>query len=179
MAETLKPYTTLTDFLTGRQIPNVGAEENRQAVARFLVEQRGYEREDIEAGVALSLSIGGEVYRSQLDLVVSVDGRRAMVVTCAAGALGSWERQTLAAARLLEGYQIPYSVVSDGKTAAVLDTVSAERIGSALEAIPSKTDARQALSSTLRQPLAEERRLRESLIFRTYDMETVNTLRRP
>ena len=32
----------ITDFVTGKDLPNVGAEVNRQAIERFLVEQKGY-----------------------------------------------------------------------------------------------------------------------------------------
>ena len=38
----------ITDFVTGKEIPNVGAEENRQMVARFLVKEKGFSKEDIE-----------------------------------------------------------------------------------------------------------------------------------
>ena len=112
MTPPLKPYTTLIDFITGRQIPNIGAEENRQVVERFLVEQKGYAREDIEVDAAITLCIHGEVYRSLLDLVVTVDSRRVIAIKCAAGSLGSREREILAAARVLGPYQIPLSAVS-------------------------------------------------------------------
>jgi hypothetical protein len=112
-----------------------------------------------------------------VDLVVTVDHVRLMVIKCAAGSLGSWERQTVSAARLFSAYQIPYAVVSDGKTALLADTVTGERIGEGLEAIPSKTEARRVLGSARLQPLPEERRERESLIFRTYDRESVNVQR--
>ena len=41
MSDTLKPYTMITDFVTGLEIPNIGAEENRQAVAQYLVNEKG------------------------------------------------------------------------------------------------------------------------------------------
>jgi hypothetical protein len=178
MTSTVKPYTTLVDFVTGREVPNIGAEENRQAVERYLVEQKGYDRENLSVDVEIALDIEGEMYRSQLDLVVRVNRTRFMVISCVAGSLGSWERQTLAAARLLDDVQIPFAVVSDGKTASVLNTVSGKKIGEALEAIPSKTEARRMLASIRLPPLAQERRIRESLIFRTYDKESVNVQRR-
>jgi hypothetical protein len=177
MPKTLKPYTTLIDFVTGRYVPNIGAEENRQAVERHLIEQKGYGREDIEVDVEISLNISGEPYRSLLDLVVQVDRNRFMVVKCAAGSLGSWERQTVAAARLLEAYQIPLAVVSDGKTAHVIDAYSGESIGEGLSAIPSKAEARNRLQILNLQPLPEKRREREMLIFRTYDKDSVNVQR--
>ena len=152
MTATLKPFTTLTDYVTGRTVPNIGAEENRQAVERVLVESKGFAKTDIEVGVPIALPIQGAVYRSRLDLVVRVDGEPAMVVTCAAGAIGSWERQTLAAARLIEPLPAPCAVVSDGRTASVLDASSGRRLGDSLEAIPSKSDARRILESAGRDP---------------------------
>jgi hypothetical protein len=177
MSSTLKPYTTLVDFVTGRDVANIGAEENRQAVERYLVEQKGYGRTDIAVDAGIALDIQGDVYRSQVDLVVTVDQVGLMVVKCAAGSLGSWERQTVAAARLLSDHQIPYAVVSDGKTALLIDSTTGRRIGEGLAAIPSKTEARQLLASTRLPPFPEDRRERESLIFRTYDRESVNVQR--
>jgi hypothetical protein len=177
MPPPLKPYSTLIDFITGREIPNIGAEENRQVVERFLVEQKGWARQEITVDADLELTIQGERYRSQVNLVVTVDLRRFMVITCAAGSLASWERQTVAAARLLGDAQVPFAVVSDGRSATVIDAVSGKNIGAGMEAIPSKADALRGLASARFEPLPEERREREALIFRTYDRETVNVQR--
>ena len=51
MSDTLKPYSLITDFVTGKEIPNVGAEENRQMVERFLVAEKGFSKADIEVDV--------------------------------------------------------------------------------------------------------------------------------
>ena len=179
MAETLKPYTTITDFITGTEVPNVGAEENRQAVEKFLVLEKGYLKEDIQVDVDLAITVAGEPYRSQVDLVVSADrGRtRFMVIKCAAGSLGSREREIVAAARLLDEYQIPRAGVSDGKTAVVLDSVAGKKIGNGLDAIPTRQEAIEDLKSLNLAPFPAERREREKLIFRTYDIENVNVQR--
>jgi hypothetical protein len=143
VTETLKPYEMITDFVTGKEVPNIGAEENRQAIERFLVEQKGYLKEDIQIDADIEITIGGKPYRSQLDMVVSTDGgkTRFMAIRCAAASLGSREREIVAAARLADDYQIPISVASDGKTAIVLDTVSGKKIGTGMEAIPAKKEA--------------------------------------
>ena len=166
----------ITDFVTGKEIPNVGAEENRQMVEKFLVTERGYAKEDIEVDVDIEISIAGQPYLSQIDLIVRVgDGRtRFMAFKCAAASLGSREREILAAARLLGDFQIPVSVVSDGRTAIVLDTVSGRKLGEGLEAIPLKDEAFEKLNRLDLQPFPEERRERESLIFRSYDSMNVN-----
>jgi hypothetical protein len=170
----------ITNFITGREIPNIGAEENRQAVAQYLVNEKGYSKDDIEMDVKIEMAIAGEHYYSQVDLVVTVnDGRlRIMAIKSAAGSLGSREREIVAAARLLEDYQIPFGVVSDGKTAIVLDTVSGKKMGEGMAAIPSKEAAIHMLDSYRPISLTADRLEREKLIFRTYDSENVNVQRK-
>jgi len=179
MAEILKPYTMITDFVTGREVPNVGAEENRQAVEKWLVKEKGYGKEDINVDVNIDITVAGEPYHSQVDLVVSPDGgdTRFMVIKCAAGSLGSREREIVAVARLLDKYQIPCAVVSDGKTAIVLDTVTGKKIGDGLDAIPSKQEAITRLKVFTPAGFPKDRLEREKLIFRTYDIENVNVQR--
>ena len=166
----------ITDFVTGTEIPNVGAEENRQMVEKFLVTQKGYAREDIEVDADIEITISGQPYRSQIDLIILIDGGRTrfMAFKCAAASLGSREREILAAARLLGENQIPLSVVSDGHTAIVLDTVSGRKLGEGLDALPSKDEAFEKLSFLDLQPFPEEKRERESLIFRSFDSMNVN-----
>ena len=169
----------ITDFVTGKEIPNVGAEENRQMVERFLVNEKGFSKEDIEVDVDIEMIVTGELYRSQIDLVVSVDGgaTRFMAIKCAAASLGSREREILAASRLLYENQLPFSVVSDGKTAIVLDTVSGKKLGEGLSAIPSKGEVLEKSKTLKLQPFPKEKLEREKLIFRSYDSMNVNVQR--
>ncbi len=162
------------DVVTGKETPLIGAEENRQTVERFLIEQKGFAKQDIEVDAPLELLIAGEVYRSKIDLIVRVNGRRLMAIKCAAGSLGSREREILAAARLTDTYQIPFSMVSDGKTAIVLDTVSGQTIGEGLDAVFSKQDASEKLKTLEFLPFPEKRLDREKIIFRSYDSMNVN-----
>ena len=63
MAEGSKPYTMIADFVTGREVPNVGAEENRQAVEKLLVAEKGYLKEDIKVDVDIAITVAGQPYR--------------------------------------------------------------------------------------------------------------------
>jgi hypothetical protein len=179
VSNTLKPYTMIADFVTGKDLPNIGAEENRQVIERFLIEHKGYLKEDIQIDADIEMTVAGELYQSQLDLVVSADGgkTRFMAIRCVAGSLGSREREIVAAARLLDNYQIPFSIVSNGKTAIVLETVSGKKTGEGMEAIPAKKEAIEKLESLELQPFPKDRLEREKLIFRTFDSENVNVQR--
>ena len=165
---------TIADYVTGREVPNAGAEANRQEVERFLVETKGYTGEQIEVDAPIALDMGEERYRSCVDLVVNVKGWRYMAVKCAAGSLASREREIIAAARLLDEYQIPLAVASDGRTAIVWDVVSGDKLGDGLDAIPSRDEAERLLDPQRLLPLGELRRKRQQLIFRSYDSMNVH-----
>lgn len=178
MLEKPKPYDMLTDFVTGKEVPNIGAEENRQKVEHFLVETKGYSKDDIEADADLVFTIGEEEIRSNVDLVVRVQGKRFMVLRCVPGSLGSRQRETLAAARLLDAYQIPFSVVTDGKNAELLNTVTGEVIDQGMGAIPSKEQAIEQMGRLEVQPFPEDKVERERIIFRSYDEMNINVQRK-
>lgn len=162
-------YGKLVDFITGKEVPNVGMEEVRQYMERFLVEERGYSKSDVEVDAYSKFSVGGDEIGFSVDLVVGVQGKRVMVLICAPGSLGSRHRETLASARLLDDYQIPFSVVSDGRTAEVLDTITGEVIGTGLEAIPHKKEAIRQMQEMKFQQVPQKRLKLERLILRSYN----------
>jgi hypothetical protein len=168
---------TLTDYLTGKPIPAVGAEENRQALLKYLVEEKGYAKGDLATDVPITVRVAGEVYRSAVDVVVRVAGEAVFVVKCAAGSLGSREREAVSAARLLEAAPLPLAVVSDGRSATVLDTASGKVLGAGLAAIPDPQAAGRYLAGHPMTPLDDKRRGREGLVFRAYDSMNVNRQR--
>lgn len=174
MKKTLKPYDLLSDFITGKSVPNIGSEENRQQIERYLVERKGFDKADIEVDADIHLTVDGVFYRSQIDLIASVGGKRFMAIKSAAGSLDSWKREIVSAARLLDQYQLPISVVSDGNTAIVIDTVTGDEIGWDMQAIPSKEKARALMKSARLQPVPRKRLRKEMLIFRSYDTMNVN-----
>ena len=175
--ETSKSYDRLVDFVTGKEIPNVGVEERRQVVERFLVESKGYEKKEIEVDAPLAFDVGGEPFRSTVDLVVRIEDTRFMVFKLAPGSLGSRHRETLAAARLLDTYQIPLSVVTNGEEAEILNTATGDIEAQGMQAIPSRKEARRRLETLSLEPYAEDKVERERIIFRSYDEMNVNVRR--
>jgi hypothetical protein len=174
MSNAAETDETVTDFITGREMPNVGSEMNRQEVERFLVNRKGYLKSDIQVDAPVEIAVMGEIYRSRLDLSITLGDRIVMLVKCAAGSLGSREREILAAARVHDAYSIPLAVVSDGRTAVVLDAHTGKTRGEGMDAIPSRDELLNAMGQMDFRPLAEDRREREKIVFRSYDMMTVN-----
>ena len=169
----------LKDYLTGREMANVGAEANRQALERFLVETKGYLPDDIVVDAPLEIEVAGEAYRSRIDLLVMAGKPPIafMAVKCAAGSLGSREREIVSAARIYGQYQIPLAVVSDGRNAIVLDTVSGRKLAEGLTAIPDRQAAMAQIAQAVPRAYPRERLEREKLVFRSYDLLNVNVVR--
>lgn len=169
------PEAMINDYITGRCVPDVGIEANRQAVERMLVDERGYAPAEISVDAPISVEIDGETYRSRVDLVVCLGPRPLMVVKCAAGNLDSRQREIVAAARLLAPDRIlPLAVASDGKTALVWDAVTGKEIGAGLEAIPARAELAHRFAGQAPAPMDPERLAREKIVFRSYDSMNLN-----
>lgn len=167
----------IKDFVTGREILDIGAEANRQIVERVLVEEKGYSREDIVVNHPVSFQVQGLEYASRLDLLVNSFGRPFMAVKCAAGSIGSREREILAGARIGPREPAILAVVSDGSDWTVLWTSSGKVFGRGLEAIPHAEDAPDFFVKYSLWARSEEAVRKERLIFRSYDMDNVNIVR--
>ena len=164
----------IVDYITDKPLADTGAEANRQQTEKVLVEQKGYAPEDIEVDAEIVLTMESGIYRSKLDLVVQVHRRRYMVIKCAPGSLDSREREVIAAARLLEKYQIPLAVATDGQTAIIWDTLTARCLCKGLEAVPSKSQAMKDFDPSSVVPLDQKRLTRQQLIFYSYDKMNIN-----
>lgn len=173
-----KPYEMIVDFITGEPIPNIGSEENRQKLEKFLVTEKGYDKADIRVDADIVVSFKGEPYRSTVDLVIILENIQFMVIKCVAGAINTWEREILAAARVFEkSYQIPFCAVCDGQSALIIDTLTGKKVGHNIDDILSRSEAVKAMKDITLQPLPEKRFTKEQMIFRSYDLENVNVKR--
>ena len=128
----------ICDFITGQVFIDTDDERIRQGIERFLVEEKGYSKKDIEVDREFEIAIGEEINRSKVDLVVNIEEKIFMVIKCARGSLVSREREVLSCARILDVYQIPFAVITNGQDAEIIETISSEIIGCGLEAIYSK-----------------------------------------
>jgi len=158
-----------TDFITGREITDTDDERYRQKLARFLVEKKAYAKEDIDVKRRLEMTIDGKKVLSMVDLVIRINGTAIMVIRYGPGSIVTRERPALAAARILEGYQIPFTVVTNGEDAEVLDTVTGALLGTGLDAIPDKNSALEQLRTMKLQPLSAKQADAEKRILSAYD----------
>jgi hypothetical protein len=158
---------TIEDYITGKILPLAGAEENRQRVERFLVEEKGYSKQEIRVDEPITVSVGGEAFRTAIDLVVLAGTEPVMAIRCVAGSIGSFEREILAGARLVYDRQVPLSVSTDGKDALVRETPGGKAVGQGMDALPSRDEA----GSLRGVPFPEKKKEREMILFRSFCLD--------
>ncbi len=164
----------IRDFITGKEIDNVGSEASRQIFEKFLVEKKGFKKEEIQVAVPLIVQFKGEDYVSSIDLIVFCNDTPFMAITCVAGSIGSYEREILAGARLTYEFQIPFAVSTDARNAVIMDTISGKTIGQGIDDIPSRETAQKQLASMEKRIYNPEKRKGEMIIYRSFNMEKIN-----
>ncbi len=164
----------ITDYITGKEIDNVGAEASRQIFEKLLVETKGYAKTDILVDVPITVQFKGEDYPSVIDLIVTVENRPFMAITCVAGSIGSYEREILAGARLIRDHIIPFAVSTDARNAVIMDAVTGKTVGQGLDAIPTREQAVKQLSDIPKTALDPAKKSGEMIIYRSFNLEKVN-----
>ena len=104
----------LSDVLTGETLDDTLDERYRQKIARLLVEGKGYQPQDVEPRRELLLQADSRRAVIRIDFVVRIDRKAAMVIRFGPGSKVSRERPALAVSRLVEAYQVPVAVVTNG-----------------------------------------------------------------
>jgi hypothetical protein len=102
--------------------------------------------------------------------VIRVDGKAFAIIIFGPGSLVSRERSAVAAARLVERYEVPFAVVTNGEDAEVLETRSGRVIAEGLEAIPSRKEALERIGALTFEELSEKRLEKEQRILYAFDV---------
>lgn len=160
----------LTDYLSGKTIEETTYEEFRQALAKLLVEEKGYPRHGLKAKVPLIFRIDGQDTGRHIDLVAFDDaGSPLVLVIFCAGDVGSFERETVSCARLFPGGPVPIAIATDSIGASILNTSTGDCTATGVRSIPTWAQAQAVNAKTERVPLTEERRRKEERILHAYN----------
>lgn len=160
---------TLRDYLSGEEIDETTFEEYRQLLARLLVEEKGYPKDRLKAKVPLQYCVEGEEYERPIDYVLyDEQGKPIFIVIFCAGAVGSYERETVCAARLIEGGPAPFALVTDTLGATLLDVKTGEMVATSMDAVPDYARLLAMVEAADMQPLTVEQREKQTRVFHTY-----------
>lgn len=141
----------------------------RQVVKDFLIQIKEYSDEDIETDKEMEITVDGVKTRVSVDYILKSRGRRFAVIKCSPGALESRDRHLISFARVVDSYQIPFAVVTDGSHARILDTVSGKLVAEGIASIPARPQADEIVGSMKPIPYPMERMEREKRILLAFD----------
>ena len=166
-------YGILKDYLTGVELPDTDDERVRQDLEKMMVEEKGFARQDLEPRLTIETTFNNIFVRSIIDLTVSVAGKRLFVLRYGPGSLVTREKPALAAARVLDRqYCIPLAVVTNGRDAELLETVSGRVLATGMKAIPDRKRAGTLIGQYSCSPPADEAQRERTLrVLNAFDLE--------
>jgi len=141
----------------------------RQGIRDFLLDKKGYSEEDIEVDRQFEIVQDDSRVLVSVDYILTLGGKKVMAIKCCPGALESRERHIISFARVVDSYQIPFAVVTDGLDARVLDAVSGKLVSEGLDSIPNRLQAMETLHAVEFRPYPAERIEREKRILLAFD----------
>lgn len=128
----------------------------------------GYKLNDIELNKSYEVIISDkEKFITSVDILLILEGKVVYAIKCAPASIDSWERFMLAFCRVVEPYQIPFAMITDGKEGRVIDVLTG-KVKETLE-IPKKEDLLNTLSSLSFIPCSEEKISKEKRILYAFD----------
>lgn len=166
-------YGSLRDYLTGEELPDTDDERFRQQLARLLVEEKGFAKFELEPRLVIETLFNSIFVRSVIDLTVSLNGQRRLILRYGPGSLVTREKPALAAARLLDTVCcIPLAVVTNGLDAELLETAAGKVLAVGMTAIPDRARlAELAAQHPPRPPLTGAEQERNLRVLNAFDLE--------
>lgn len=159
---------TIRDYLSGREVEATTFEDLRQAIARLLVEEKGYPRGQIRSKVPIAFDVEGRPFQDEIDLVVFDQGAELplLLVCFCFGDVLTFHRQTLAAARILPQGPARLVLVTDTKKADLLCVGSGEILrSSGYHSIPAWRELGALVKECPAYEQTEDRLSRERRIY--------------
>jgi hypothetical protein len=162
---------TLVDYLSGEAREDTHDERYRQKIARMLVEEKGYRREEIHSRYPLVIQVGPRRASLSLDFLIRLLDRDTMLVQYAPGSIVTRRRSVVAISRIVSPVQIPVVVVTNGMDAEIVNAATGDVMGTGLHAIPVRDHLVAEHARFPWDAISEKRREMESRIAYAYEVD--------
>lgn len=160
----------ITDYITGQEIMDTTYEDLRQALARMLVEDKKYPRACVQPKHIVHYEIAGEPQEATIDIaVMDASGNPLLAMFFCPGEVGTFIRESLAAARVHDTTPFPLVAVTDSMEIQLVATHSGEVIGSGFYALPIWSNLHELAREHPCPVPSTERLAREKRILYAYD----------
>ncbi len=161
----------LVDFITSETIQDTHDERYRQKLARLLVENKGYVKQEIEPRCDILVKAENKQAKVKIDFKVVLSGRTGMIIKYGPGSLVTRRRCALALSRLASSYQVPIVVVTNGENAEIVEGATGNVISSGLESIPEKSQLIEMVKQTSFNQISARQAEMESRIVYAFEID--------
>lgn len=159
----------IRDYLSGELRQRATYEDLRQALARFLVEERGYPPAALTPRYAVRYEAGGEGLSREADIAMLLpEGSPGMFLLFCAGQVHTYVREMQALARLALPQPCPLAVVTDMREAEFFSVGDGCILAKGLRALPDYGEALSLARLHALPLLHAEQREKESRILHAY-----------
>ena len=160
---------TLADYLTGEARERTTYEDLRQALARFLVEEKGWPRESLRPRYAVRYEVDGEIFEREADLALcDAEGIALLLVVFCPGQPHTYAREVVAMGRLAEPRPAPLVLVTALHTAELLAVRDGAVLAEGLAALPAPAGLEALAAEHPVSACSPEARRKESRILHAY-----------
>lgn len=129
----------LTDYITGKRIPDTHDERYRQKISHLLVDTLGFDKKSIAKSEKYLIQANNKKAELKLDFLVTIEKKALMLIRYAPGSIVSRRQSTTAWSRIVRPYQIPVAVTTNGEDAEIIDGFTGNVITTGLNNIPPKS----------------------------------------
>ncbi len=161
----------LVDFLSGKKILDTHDERYRQKIARFLVEQKEFTKDQIDSQTPLIVSAGESRGQIKVDFCIRLQRNMVMVIKYGPGSLVTRYRPALAISRLLVPYQIPLVAVTNGEALHLLDGENGTLISEGFESLPNSNVLADRFLGVAFKSISKERAQMEARVVYCYEID--------
>jgi len=160
---------TLVDYLSGEARQRTTYEDLRQALARFLVEERHYPKDLLASRYSVRYEVNGDKYEREADLgVSSFSGKLLLLLLFCPGQVHTYAREAVSMGRLALPDPCPLVVVTDMRDAELLSARTAEVLARGMSVLPGPDVLEKLAGENLPSRLTEEQREKEGRILHAY-----------
>ncbi len=160
---------TIADYLTGEARDRTTYEDLRQALARFLVEERGFEPSLLQPRYSVAYQVSGEEHTREADIAAFCSsGSLCLLVVFCPGQVHTYAREITALARLAPPRPCPLAVVTDMRAAELFAVRDGTILAEGLFALPAHQEVEELATAHEHPPLSPEQRDKESRILHAY-----------
>ncbi|MBW2367558.1 MAG: type I restriction enzyme HsdR N-terminal domain-containing protein [Deltaproteobacteria bacterium] len=161
----------ISDFLTGELIEDTHDERYRQKLAKWLVQGKSFLKSDISPRERIIVTAGDNRAEVPLDFRIRPTDKTGMIIKYGPGSIITRHRSALALARLAAPYQIPIVVVTNGRTAEILDGWTGRRLATGIKQLPSRQELVNTMAQSKWTAISPKQIEMESRIVYAYEVD--------